>query len=201
MHPTPVEATSLGAGYPDMANQDYLQVMSPNLDGSSSATTVSRTIAAHRQDLDNAPVIPVPNGSIEDGSSYSAPQQGALVPNFLGSADQRSAIKDPQDLAIEHRNVRRKTSPTSIVPSARQPDIPQRAVLRTEFAGKDESIAVLRQQLAGVQNLARTELQAQRNTFGTMATIYENRAREVNRREVQDATDDLSQNHAAEIAQ
>ena len=65
MHPpTPVEATSLGPGYPDMANTDYLQVMSPNLDGSSSATTISRTITAHRQEFDNARVIPVPNGSL-----------------------------------------------------------------------------------------------------------------------------------------
>ena len=202
MHPTPVEATSLGPGYPEVTNHEYLQVMSPNLDGSSSATTISRTVTVHRQDIENARDIPVPYGSIYDGSSESRPAiQGALVPNFLGSADQRSAIQDPPVPSIGQRNVRRRTSPTSIVSSARQPDTPQRAVLRNELAGKDESIAILRQQLSGIQNLARTELQAQRHTFGIMAGLYEKQAREVARKEVHQVTDDVSQDHAADIAQ
>ena len=207
MHSTLAEASLRDSSYspdnPLVTNHDYLQVMSPNLDGIGFATTISRTVTVHRQDIETAraTAIPVPDGSIYDGSNEPRSAiQDTLVPNLVGTAEQRSAIQDPHVLSIEQRNVRRRTSPTSIVPSARQPDTPQRAVLRTELAGKDESIAILRQQLSGIQTLARNELQAQRNTFGTMADFYKQQAREVAREEVQ-ATDDLSRDHAAELAQ
>ena len=128
MHPTLGEASlrdsSYGPGNPVVTIHDYLQVMSPNLDGIGSATTISRTVTVHRQDIETAratanPIsIPVPDGSIYDGSNEPRSAiQDALVPNLVGSAEQQSAIQDPQVLSIEQRNVRRRTSPTSIVPS------------------------------------------------------------------------------------
>ena len=73
-----------------------------------------------------------------------------------------------------------------------QLDSPQKAALRNELAGKDESIKLLRQQLLGVQNVAMSELQAQRNSFGGMAILYERKAREVARQEVEPATGGLT---------
>ena len=99
----------------------------------------------------------------------------------------------------EDRNVRRRKSPESSDVQLRQPDSRQKVARRNELEKKEQSITFLRPQLMGVQKLATSELQAQRNTVEGMAVLYEREASEVDRQEVEQATDGMSRYFTAEI--
>ena len=157
-----------------------LQVMSPNqgqMPQVAMQTTTTTSIM-----FQQAQEVPVP----EDCLSY----------NGLGNPILAVDHNEPED-----RRVRRKTSPESTGLQPSQPDSPQKVALRNELASKDANIALLRQQLLGVQSLAMSELQAQRNAFGGAVTLYESKAREIARNEVEEATDGLSRDYSTEIAQ
>ena len=109
--------------------------------------------------------------------ALNVPNQDDILPHD-GSSSSAQAVNNN---ALDTRNVRRKTSSEDIALRSSQPDSPQKAALRNELVGKDESINILRQQVLGVQNVAMSELRAQRNSFGGMAILYEREVREVAR--------------------
>lgn len=105
-------------------------------------------------------------------NALNVPVSDDILP-YDGSSSSAQAVSNN---VLDTRTVRRRTSPEDIALRSSQPDSPQKAALRNELAGKDESITLLRQQLLGVQNVAMSELQAQRNSFGGMAIMYEREA-------------------------
>ena len=162
-----------------LVNQPNLQVMSPN-EGPMPQVAMKTTTTSIM--FHSAQEVPVPEDSI----------------SYHGSSSMLKAVENDEP---EDRRVRRRTSPVGSALTSKQPDSPHTVAMKNEIAQKDASIALLRQQLMGVQSLAMSELQAQRNAFGGAITIYENKAREIARTEVEQAKHGLSVDYSAEISQ
>ena len=189
-------ASDPGGSTYNVTSLNLLQAMSPNLeiptygpDGTTygypgSYTTSINALPVQLQHPGDPAQIPVPDFPQSFDSI-------ALLP-FDSQASEIASLREVQ---TDDRNVRRRTSNPDL-----QSDTRQKVALRTEVAGKDQAISLLRQQLQGVQGMAVMKLEAQQNSFGHIAENYERQAREISRFEIEQAPKGLSHVFPAKLA-